>query len=158
LNNRLAHRFSGGQKARISLARAVYSDAKILLLDSILEALDVTTSRWIVEKLFRSDLLAGRTVILVTHHVALLSPVTDYVVHMSVGGTIDHQGPIDQMQQLIELEPQQAGVSLASEDTEQPISEAHQVEKPAVGVPMASSNEANAEGGLVTVEEKGELL
>ncbi|KAK7025989.1 hypothetical protein VNI00_015819 [Paramarasmius palmivorus] len=56
---------SGGQKARITLARAVYSSAEILLLDDILAALDVHTARWIVNKCLRGDLLQGRTVILV---------------------------------------------------------------------------------------------
>jgi len=148
----VSSRRSGGQKARISLARAVYSDAQILLLDSVLEALDVTTSRWIVEKLFRSDLLTGRTVILVTHHVALLAPVTDYVVHMAVGGTVDHQGPIDQMQQLIDEEPEDA--EALAENIEQPVSEAHQVDKPAQVTPANEDNVGS--GKLVTVEEKGE--
>lgn len=56
---------SGGQKARITLARAVYSPAKIILLDDVLAALDVHTSRWIVDKCFKGDLLRGRTVLLV---------------------------------------------------------------------------------------------
>ena len=56
---------SGGQKARITLARAVYSNAEILLLDDVLAALDVHTARWIVDKCFKGDLLRGRTVILV---------------------------------------------------------------------------------------------
>ncbi|KAI6134164.1 ABC transporter type 1, transmembrane domain-containing protein [Pisolithus croceorrhizus] len=62
---------SGGQKARVTLARAVYSDAEILLLDDVLAALDVHTSKWIVEKCFAGDLLKNRTVILVTHNVAV---------------------------------------------------------------------------------------
>ncbi|KAE9403384.1 hypothetical protein BT96DRAFT_990242 [Gymnopus androsaceus JB14] len=41
---------SGGQKTRLTLARAVYSNAKILLLDDVLAALDVHTSKWIIEK------------------------------------------------------------------------------------------------------------
>ena len=132
----------------------MYSDAKILLLDSVLEALDVTTSRWIVEKLFGGDLLKDRTVILVTHHVALLAPVTDWIVHMAVGGTIDHQGPIDQMQQLIEDE---AASEIGPEHVEEPVSEAHQAEKPAAVIVDAASSGEDAEAGkLVSVEEKGE--
>lgn len=49
----------------MTLARAVYSSAEILLLDDVLAALDVHTSRWIVEKCFQGDLLKDRTVILV---------------------------------------------------------------------------------------------
>ena len=56
---------SGGQKARVTLARAVYSSAEILLLDDVLAALDVHTARWIVSQCFRGDLLKGRTVLLV---------------------------------------------------------------------------------------------
>ena len=40
---------SGGQKAKVTLARAVYSRAQILILDDILAALDVHTAKWIVE-------------------------------------------------------------------------------------------------------------
>lgn len=68
---------SGGQKARITLARAVYSSAKTLLLDDVLAALDVHTATHIVEKCFKGDLLKGRTVILVVccSHLAYVSVV-----------------------------------------------------------------------------------
>ncbi len=61
---------SGGQKARITLARAVYSNAKILLMDDILAALDVHTARWIVDYCLHGDLMENRTVLLtVSNHV-----------------------------------------------------------------------------------------
>ena len=56
---------SGGQKARVTLARAVYSQAQVLILDDILAALDVHTARWVVEKCLQGDLVRGRTVLLV---------------------------------------------------------------------------------------------
>jgi ABC-type multidrug transport system fused ATPase/permease subunit len=83
---------SGGQKARISLARAVYSSAQILVLDDILAALDVHTSVFIVNKCLKGDLLKGRTVLLVTHNVALTTPIADFVVSMGTDGRIISQG------------------------------------------------------------------
>ncbi|KAJ3558885.1 hypothetical protein NM688_g664 [Phlebia brevispora] len=83
---------SGGQKARVTLARAIYSSAEILLLDDVLAALDVHTARWIVNKCFKSSLMKDRTVILVTHHVALASPVADFIVSLGTDGRIASQG------------------------------------------------------------------
>jgi len=57
---------SGGQRARVSLARALYSKASVLLLDDIFSALDAKTAAGIWELCFCSDLLNGRTVVLVT--------------------------------------------------------------------------------------------
>ena len=71
--------YSGGQKARITLARAVYSNAQILLLDDILSALDVHTSGWVAEKCLGGDLLRGRTVLLVTHNLLLAESISDFV-------------------------------------------------------------------------------
>ncbi|TFK34747.1 hypothetical protein BDQ12DRAFT_737985, partial [Crucibulum laeve] len=55
---------SGGQKARVTLARAIYSPAEIILLDDVLAALDVHTSKQIVEDCFKGDLIKGRTIIM----------------------------------------------------------------------------------------------
>ncbi|VDB97890.1 unnamed protein product [Peniophora sp. CBMAI 1063] len=83
---------SGGQKARVTLARAVYSSADVLLLDDVLAALDVHTAKWIVDKCFKGDLVRGRTVLLVTHNVALASTIADYVVSLGGDGTIAARG------------------------------------------------------------------
>ncbi|KIJ68833.1 hypothetical protein HYDPIDRAFT_173463 [Hydnomerulius pinastri MD-312] len=85
---------SGGQKARVTLARAVYSSAEILLLDDVLAALDVHTAKWIVDKCFAGDLIKNRTIILVTHNVAMASTVAQYVVSLNSNGRIVSQGSI----------------------------------------------------------------
>ncbi|KZT67088.1 P-loop containing nucleoside triphosphate hydrolase protein [Daedalea quercina L-15889] len=85
---------SGGQKARITLARAIYSKAHTLLLDDVLAALDVHTSRWIVDKCFKGDLVRGRTVLLVTHNISMASPIADFVVALGTDGRITSQGSV----------------------------------------------------------------
>lgn len=84
---------SGGQKARVALARAVYARTKYVMLDDPLSAVDSHTSRFLYERLFRGPLMANRTVILVTHHVELVLPGTYYLVRM-VDGCIDAKGTV----------------------------------------------------------------
>ncbi|KAJ7323675.1 hypothetical protein DFH08DRAFT_917047 [Mycena albidolilacea] len=79
---------SGGQKARVTLARAVYSDTQIILLDDILAALDVHTAKWIVDKCLCGPLIRNRTVILVTHNLALTSKLADFVVSVGLDGRV----------------------------------------------------------------------
>ncbi|CAO3612252.1 unnamed protein product [Mucor hiemalis] len=76
---------SGGQKQRVSLARAVYSNAKTVLLDDCLSAVDAHTSKHIYQKCFLGELLKGRTVILVTHQVRLCLPGAKYFVKIEHG-------------------------------------------------------------------------
>ncbi|KIY70664.1 P-loop containing nucleoside triphosphate hydrolase protein [Cylindrobasidium torrendii FP15055 ss-10] len=82
---------SGGQKARVTLARAIYSRAEIILLDDILAALDVHTAHWVVQHCLAGQLVRGRTVILVTHNVKLVRPIAYFVVSIK-HGRVDGQG------------------------------------------------------------------
>ncbi|KAJ7439790.1 hypothetical protein FB451DRAFT_1445526 [Mycena latifolia] len=84
---------SGGQKARVALARAVYSRKKYVLLDDPLSAVDTDTARTIYHKCLRGSLLKNRTVILVTHHVKLVLPGAHYFVQME-DGRIAVQGTV----------------------------------------------------------------
>ncbi|EJC98299.1 P-loop containing nucleoside triphosphate hydrolase protein [Fomitiporia mediterranea MF3/22] len=81
-------------EARVTLARALYSSASIILLDDVLAALDVHTAKSIVENALQGDLVQGRTVLLVTHNIALAAPVAAYVVALGGHGTISAQGPV----------------------------------------------------------------
>lgn len=77
---------SGGQRARVALARAAYSRAKIVLLDDPLASLDQETAEHIVNHFFRSDsVLGGRTVILVTHRTDIVCHIATQVIKMDRG-------------------------------------------------------------------------
>lgn len=94
---------SGGQKWRVSFARALYSRAGILIMDDIFSALDAHTGRHLFNEALTGELGVGRTRVLVTHHVALCLPRTDYSVQL-VDGTIGHAGTISELRAAGHLE------------------------------------------------------
>ncbi|KAI0819311.1 multidrug resistance-associated ABC transporter [Trametes gibbosa] len=125
---------SGGQKARVTLARTVYSSAEILILDDVLAALDVHTGRWIVDHCFKGELLRGRTIILVSHNVALTRPIADFVVVLGTDGRIASQGSFDKTLQdgvelLNELVLEEEQLKVASEVIDKPKLEAEDAQK-----------------------------
>ncbi|CAI2361005.1 unnamed protein product [Moneuplotes crassus] len=70
---------SGGQKARVSLARAVYAQKDIILMDDPISALDAGTKAKIFDQVFDKD-LQGKTRILVTHAVDFLDRVDRIII------------------------------------------------------------------------------
>ena len=87
---------SGGQRARISLARAVYSDADLYLLDDSLSAIDAEVAHHIFEQCI-SQLLSGRLCILATHQLLYLK-YADHVVLMN-RASIEWEGSYAEMLQ-----------------------------------------------------------
>lgn len=79
---------SGGQKWRVSFARALYSRAGILVLDDIFSAVDAHVGRQLYDNALTGELCQGRTRILVTHHVALCLPKTKYIVLLENGRAV----------------------------------------------------------------------
>ena len=82
---------SGGQKQRISLARALYSNARHVLLDDCLSAVDSHTAQHLFERCITGPLMFGRTCLLVTHNVTLCVPHAHHVVILR-NGKIAGQG------------------------------------------------------------------
>jgi ABC-type transport system involved in cytochrome bd biosynthesis fused ATPase/permease subunit len=91
---------SGGQKARVALARAVYSQAKVVLLDDPLSALDHQTAESIVHRLLAGPLLDGRTTILVTHRTELCHGLAKQWVEMVQGRATIHEPAADEESKL----------------------------------------------------------
>lgn len=78
---------SGGQRSRVSLARAVYADRSIYLFDDVLAAVDAHVG----SKLFNTCIngyLKEKTRILVTHHVDLLKHAS-HVIVMDAGKIVE---------------------------------------------------------------------
>ncbi|KAF9453004.1 P-loop containing nucleoside triphosphate hydrolase protein [Macrolepiota fuliginosa MF-IS2] len=90
---------SGGQRSRIALARAMYSQAQCILLDDPLAAVDMHTAQHIVKACFSGSLAENRTIILVTHHITLCLPIASYVVELGAGQPLHHGPKTDLAQQ-----------------------------------------------------------
>jgi ATP-binding cassette subfamily C protein len=79
-------RLSGGQRQRIAIARALYSDPSVLILDEGTSALDNTTEAELMEAL--EDASRDRTVIIVAHRLSTVRQ-TDRIVFLDDGKIVD---------------------------------------------------------------------
>ncbi|XP_025200376.1 probable multidrug resistance-associated protein lethal(2)03659, partial [Melanaphis sacchari] len=86
---------SGGQRARVNLARAVYKQADIYLLDDPLSAVDMHVGKHLFEKCIK-DYLKEKTCILITHQIQYLSSV-DQIVLME-NSNISAEGSYQELQ------------------------------------------------------------
>jgi ATP-binding cassette subfamily C protein CydC len=82
---------SGGQARRLAIARALLLDAPILLLDEPTEGLDTVTEKALLESVM--DLMAGRSVLLITHRLSALTDLVDEVLVMEDGRIVQRGAP-----------------------------------------------------------------
>lgn len=75
---------SGGEQQRVSIARALAKNPKLLLCDEPTGALDYMTGKQILELLQRTCREQGKTVIVITHNSAI-TPMADRVIRMKNG-------------------------------------------------------------------------
>ena len=77
---------SGGQRARLCLARVVYADSEIVLLDDPLSAVDAEVAKHIFRECIRGA-LQGKTVVLATHQVQFI-PEVDKILALDSGESV----------------------------------------------------------------------
>src|SRR6201996_6961589 len=86
---------SGGQKARLQLARAVYARADVYLLDDILSAVDQHVGRHIINKVVGpKGLLRSKTRVLATNSIPVLKEA-DHIILISQGRIIERGSYFD---------------------------------------------------------------
>ncbi|KAK0862145.1 ATP-binding cassette glutathione S-conjugate transporter ycf1 [Friedmanniomyces endolithicus] len=113
---------SGGQKARVTLARAVYARADIYMLDDVLSAVDQHVGRHLIDNVLGpKGLLAGKTRVLATNSIPVLMEA-NYILLLRDGRIIER----GTYEQLIAMKGEIAQLirTSTSEDSSQDVSEA----------------------------------
>ena len=93
--NKFPNQLSGGEQQRISIARAVAKNPKVLLCDEPTGALDSTTGVEVLKLLMEQCRKGGNTVIIVTHN-SLIADIADTVVRVKNGkikSVVDNPSP-----------------------------------------------------------------
>lgn len=129
---------SKGQQARINLARAVYKDCNIYLLDDCLSALDAHVSKHVFNECIKG-FLKNKLCILVTHHSQYLQQ-SDNIIILNQG-VIENTGSFKELEQKVSTLP-----LTTINETEK----SHETEN---GKVPNESNDANEDSKLLVSEE-----
>ncbi|MBS0986523.1 ABC transporter ATP-binding protein [Acetobacter thailandicus] len=101
LAQRRADQLSGGEKARLMLARALATEAEIILADEVMAALDPAHALSVMQ-ILRSQAEAGRCVVLVIHDLLMATRFCDNLVLISDGKVQASLSPADLTDTLVQ--------------------------------------------------------
>ena len=100
--NNFPAQLSGGEQQRVSIARALAKNPKLLLCDEPTGALDYKTGKQVLALLQRTCRETGRTVIVITHNTALTA-MADRIIQVKSGQILsnkvnEHPVPVEQIE------------------------------------------------------------
>jgi len=87
--NRYPHEFSGGQRQRIAIARAMILKPKVVILDEPTSALDRSVQSQVIELLRELQATHGLSYVFISHDLAVVKAMADYVVVMKSGRIVE---------------------------------------------------------------------